>query len=68
MTKISRYPGIRSFERAEQALFFGRSRELAALFDAVKVKPLTVLFAKSGIGKTSLLNAGLLHLFGALAQ
>lgn len=60
MTKISRYPGIRSFERAEQALFFGRSRELAALFDAVKVKPLTVLFAKSGIGKTSLLNAGLL--------
>lgn len=61
MTKrrASRYPGIRSFERGEQDLFFGRQRETQALFEAVKVKPLTVLFSQSGIGKTSLLNAGL---------
>ncbi len=61
MTKrsASRYPGIRSFERNEQGLFFGRQRETQALFEAVKVKPLTVLFSQSGIGKTSLLNAGL---------
>ena len=61
MTKrsASRYPGIRSFERNEQDLFFGRQRETQALFEAVKVKPLTVLFSQSGIGKTSLLNAGL---------
>lgn len=61
MTKrsASRYPGIRSFERGEQDLFFGRKRETQALFEAVKVKPLTVLFSQSGIGKTSLLNAGL---------
>ena len=61
MTKrnASRYPGIRSFERSEQHLFFGRARETQALFEAVKVKPLTVLFSQSGIGKTSLLNAGL---------
>lgn len=57
--RASRYPGIRSFERNEQALFFGRDRETRELFEAVKVKPLTVLFSKSGIGKTSLLNAGL---------
>lgn len=54
-----RYPGIRSFERGEAGQFFGREREAQSLFEAVKVKPLTVLFAKSGIGKTSLLNAGL---------
>lgn len=61
MTKrnASRYPGIRSFERSEQHLFFGRARETQALYEAVKVKPLTVLFSQSGIGKTSLLNAGL---------
>lgn len=57
-----RYPGIRSFERAEAGQFFGRSREIAELYSLVKVKPLTVLFAKSGIGKTSLLNAGLIPL------
>lgn len=57
--RAARYPGIRSFERNEQALFFGRQSETQALFEAVKVKPLTVLFSKSGIGKTSLLNAGL---------
>lgn len=61
MTKLelSRYPGIRSFERTDQAMFFGRARETRALYEMVKVKPLTVLFAKSGIGKSSLLNAGL---------
>ncbi|HRI61534.1 MAG TPA: hypothetical protein PK228_17470, partial [Saprospiraceae bacterium] len=61
-TGANRYPGIRSFERGDQGIFFGRDGEIAALFDAVKVKPLTVLFAKSGIGKTSLLNAGLIPL------
>ncbi|MBL7775680.1 MAG: hypothetical protein JNK89_06730, partial [Saprospiraceae bacterium] len=55
----TRYPGIRAFERAETGQFFGRQRETAELFSTVKVKPLTVLFAKSGIGKTSLINAGL---------
>ncbi|MCB0528778.1 MAG: hypothetical protein KDC65_09910 [Saprospiraceae bacterium] len=55
----SRYPGIRAFERSETAQFFGRQRETQELFSMVKVKPLTVLFAKSGIGKTSLINAGL---------
>ena len=55
-----RYPGIRSFERDESQLFFGREQEAEELFSMIKVKPLTVLFAKSGIGKTSLLNAGVI--------
>ncbi|MEZ4941591.1 MAG: WD40 repeat domain-containing protein [Saprospiraceae bacterium] len=59
LPNITRYPGIRAFERAEKGRFFGRHRETADLFNMVKVKPLTVLFAKSGIGKTSLINAGI---------
>lgn len=60
--KISRYPGIRSFETDERELFFGRKKETQELFSLIKVKRSVVLFAKSGIGKTSLLNAGVIPL------
>ncbi len=60
--KKSRYPGIRAFESDERELFFGREQEALELFSMVKVRPLTVLFSKSGIGKTSLINAGLMPL------
>lgn len=54
----NRYPGIRSFEADDQILFNGRSREIDELFNLIKIKPLVVLFGKSGLGKTSLLKAG----------
>ena len=54
----NRYPGIRSFEENEQALFFGRDKEIEDLLHLIKIKRLVVVFAKSGIGKTSLMNAG----------
>ena len=53
-----RYPGIRSFEADDQILFNGRSNEIDELFSLIKIKPLVVLFGKSGLGKTSLLKAG----------
>lgn len=55
----SRYPGIRAFEKSERHLFFGRRLESKKLYNLIKAKPLAVLFSKSGIGKSSLLNAGL---------
>lgn len=55
----SRYPGIRAFEKNERHVFFGRRLEAKKLYNLVKAKPLVVLFAKSGIGKSSLINAGL---------
>lgn len=58
----NRYPGIRSFEATERELFFGREREVQELYSLIKVQPFAVLFAKSGIGKTSLLNAGVMPL------
>jgi WD40 repeat protein/TPR repeat protein len=56
-----RYPGARSFEDSEidRRLFFGRDRECKDLLDAIISETLTVVYAKSGTGKTSLLNAGI---------
>ena len=57
--KKDRYPGIRSFEAEDKRLFYGRTKEIDDLFSLVKIKPLVVLFGKSGLGKSSLLKAGL---------
>lgn len=56
-----RYPGPRSFTDtfADQRLFFGRDREINDLFHQVLSTNLLVLFGRSGLGKTSLLQAGL---------
>ncbi len=56
-----RYPGLRSFEDNEYdcLLFFGREREKQSLFHLIMAENLSILFAKSGIGKTSLIQAGL---------
>ncbi|MEO6036970.1 MAG: hypothetical protein ABIQ93_01070 [Saprospiraceae bacterium] len=55
-----RYPGPQSFTEEDEGLFFGRKRETKALYDLILVQPLVVLFAKSGMGKTSLLQAGII--------
>lgn len=53
-----RYPGLRPFERSQSALFHGRRNDIEALTNLVFRERLVVLFAKSGMGKTSLLQAG----------
>lgn len=55
----NRYPGIRSFETSDQHLFFGRTAEIQHLYHLVSVENLSILFAKSGMGKTSLIKAGI---------
>ncbi len=65
--RIDRYPGMRSFEQEEEDLFFGRDQEQADLFALVKVSQLTLIFSKSGVGKTSMINAGLKPLLEAEA-
>ncbi len=56
----SRYPGTRSFEEYEREIFHGRKKEAEDLLNLVNVNPVVVMFARSGIGKTSLLKAGLM--------
>lgn len=55
-----RYPGTQPFSTGQQHLFFGREEDIARLYRLVKTQPLTVLYGKSGLGKSSLLNAGLI--------
>ena len=59
-----RYPGSRPFQDTDydRRLFFGREAETQALLHLVLAEKLVVLFGKSGMGKTSLLNAGLCQL------
>ena len=51
--------GLRSFDEGTRGYFFGRDAELRDLAERVRHRPLTVLFGQSGLGKTSLLRAGL---------
>jgi len=51
--------GLFSYTEATRAYFHGRDEEAAELARRVQRKTLTVLFGQSGLGKTSLLRAGL---------
>jgi hypothetical protein len=46
------------FDEADRDFYFGREREIRILLSDVIVNRLVVLFAKTGTGKTSLINAG----------
>jgi hypothetical protein len=60
-TTVTRYPGAQPFadDPLSRKLFFGRDRERVSLCHQVMANRLTVLFARSGLGKTSLINAGI---------
>ena len=52
------WPGLDYFDERAAALFHGRDLEIAELARRVPASAVTVLFGKSGLGKTSLLRAG----------
>ncbi len=54
-----RYPGIQPFSGRQKNLFFGRDDDRERLLSLLLLEKLTVLFGKSGYGKSSLLNAGI---------
>ncbi len=51
--------GLHAFTEELHQFFYGRDREAEELFRRVNRKSLTILFGQSGLGKTSLLRAGL---------
>ena len=51
--------GLDSFTEETQAYFYGREEEVAELGRRVQRKLLTILFGQSGLGKTSILRAGI---------
>lgn len=60
METLHRYPGAQPFRDDEfsRRTFFGREPATVALTDQILANRLVIVYAKSGLGKTSLLNAG----------
>jgi hypothetical protein len=56
----SRYPGVSPFSENQQAIFFGRDIDIRNITQLINVRRQVLLYAKSGVGKTSLLMAGVL--------
>ena len=52
------WPGLLPFTEDARMFFHGREAETDELFRLIEREPLTVLFGQSGLGKSSLLNAG----------
>jgi hypothetical protein len=51
--------GLASFTEETRGYFYGREEEVAELGRRVQRKQLTILFGQSGLGKTSILRAGI---------
>ncbi len=60
--KSHRYPGARPFSLEQHHLFFGRNKAVRELYGLIQLQQLVILYSKSGLGKSSLLNAGILPL------
>jgi len=62
LDKDTPWPGLLAFTEATREFFHGREEESDDLSRLVRLYRLTVLFGESGLGKTSLLKAGLFPL------
>lgn len=60
------WPGLASYEESSRDYFQGRDAEIEDLLQRVRRAPLTVLYGRSGLGKSSLLKAGLFPRLRAL--
>lgn len=58
--KTNRYPGSIPFTLEFKGLFFGRDDDIDSLITFINVEKLSVLYGKSGLGKSSILNAGVM--------
>ncbi len=56
----NRYPGVKPFSEKEKPLFFGRESDLSNLESLLFIKQVVILYGKSGYGKSSLINAGII--------
>ncbi|MDM8567279.1 HEAT repeat domain-containing protein [Candidatus Halobeggiatoa sp. HSG11] len=54
------YKGLRPYEEQDKDNFFGREAEKQILIDKILTNKLTLLFAASGVGKSSLLQAAVM--------
>ncbi len=57
---IRRYPGATPFNSRQANIFYGRDKDIDKLLTLIQVEKKVLLYSKSGLGKTSLLEAGVL--------
>ena len=62
MRKIP-YPGLNPFSEKDTPFFFGRDQQKRAIARSLRISRLTLLFGESGVGKSSILQAGVVPLF-----
>lgn len=62
------FKGLTNYTEGDAEFFFGRERERDAIIASVKARRLTLLYGESGVGKSSLLRAGVAAHLRALAR
>lgn len=58
--RLCPYVGLQPFEEADREFFFGRERDQRIIISNLLSSPLTILYGASGVGKSSVLMAGVL--------
>ena len=64
----SPYVGLAPFAEEDASRFFGRDAQCAVIIGNLRAARLTLLYAESGVGKSSLLRAGVAARLRAVAQ
>jgi len=59
---LHRYPGVQPFKPEDGDIFFGRESDTAKLHRLIMLEKLVIVFGKSGHGKSSIINAGIIPL------
>ena len=66
--KPTPYKGLMPYEEGDAAFFFGRQKYQKIIIDNLLASRLTVLYGTSGVGKTSVLQAGVARHLRDLAR
>jgi hypothetical protein len=61
ISKIRPWPGLTPYSINDSGYFLGRSTEITELIERITAEPLNCLYGPSGVGKSSLLQAGIGH-------
>ena len=62
------YKGLNPYDEADSSIFFGRKNDIFKVVNSLLAWPLTILYGKSGVGKSSLLRAGVTHILNEEAR
>jgi WD40 repeat protein len=62
------YKGLNPYNETDNSIFFGRTDDIQDVVNELLAWPLTILYGRSGVGKSSLLRAGVTHILNEEAR